>query len=115
MARSGKSISDLIRALFFYAVIAGIGVFICISAIIMAFDTKLSTNARVVEVNQTLNQSFPMLIDAYRFNEQDALSFIKERMNQAVGGSGVRIEENFVNTCPVEMWNAPRLTGHLYV
>lgn len=103
MARSGKSISDLIRALFFYAVIAGIGVFICISAIIMAFDTKLSTNARVVEVNQTLNQSFPMLIDAYRFNEQDALSFIKERMNQAVGGSGVRIEENFVNECPVEM------------
>ncbi len=103
MARSGKSISDLIRALFFYAVIAGIGVFICISAIIMAFDTKLSTNARIVEVNQTLNQSFPMLIDAYRFNEQDALSFIKERMSQAVGGSGVRIDDNFVNACPVQL------------
>lgn len=103
MVRSGKSISDLIRALFFYAVIAGIGVFICISAIIMAFDTKLSTNSRIVEVNQTLNQSFPMLIDAYRFSEQDALSFIKERMSQAVGGSGVRIDDNFVNGCPVEL------------
>jgi signal transduction histidine kinase/CheY-like chemotaxis protein len=119
MARSGKSISDLIRALFFYAVISGIGVCICISAIIMAFDTKLSTNSRIVQVNETLNRSFPMLIDAYRFNETDALSFIMERMGQVKGAKSVRIEESFANSCPVEInsigewdvcWGVPDVT-----
>jgi signal transduction histidine kinase/ActR/RegA family two-component response regulator len=105
MARSGKSITDLIKTLFFYAVISGLCLCVCISVVIVAVDTKISTNAHVIDLNEKLNRSFPLLIDAYRFGEKDAMAYILDRMNQVLAPSKVHIEEKFSEKCQVETYS----------